>query len=205
MPPPRKLRIIRAFTLAEILITLGIIGVVAAITIPNLIQNYKQKVYSAKLKKMYSTFINALEASQAENGELKTWSMPNAPDNKEFFDKYLKPYFESINIKYFSNSIKMYLKDGTYFEFNSANGVVYIIMDLNGEKKPNEYGRDRFQVYIHNLYYTTTQNHVDVYTPSVTSRKKKAELCKKNPRENCMALLYKFDNLEFTDAYPIKL
>ena len=33
----------KAFTLAEILITLGIIGVVAAMTIPTLITNYQKK------------------------------------------------------------------------------------------------------------------------------------------------------------------
>ena len=33
------------FTLAEVLITLGIIGVVAAITIPTLVSNYKQRAW----------------------------------------------------------------------------------------------------------------------------------------------------------------
>ncbi len=41
----------KGFTLAEILITLGIIGIVAAMTIPTLISNYKKKEYSTKIKK----------------------------------------------------------------------------------------------------------------------------------------------------------
>ncbi len=41
------------FTLAEVLITLGIIGVVAAMTLPNLIANYRSKVAVTQLKKMY--------------------------------------------------------------------------------------------------------------------------------------------------------
>ena len=36
----------KGFTLAEVLITLGIIGIVAAMTIPNLIENYQKKVKS---------------------------------------------------------------------------------------------------------------------------------------------------------------
>lgn len=42
---------IRAFTLAEVLITLGVIGVVAAMTLPTLIQNYQEQEYVNKLKK----------------------------------------------------------------------------------------------------------------------------------------------------------
>lgn len=43
-----------AFTLAEVLITLGIIGVVAAMTLPTLINNYRKQETIAKLKKVYS-------------------------------------------------------------------------------------------------------------------------------------------------------
>lgn len=50
MTIPRK----RGFTLAEVLITLGIIGVVAAITIPALISNYQISVNKTKLKKVVS-------------------------------------------------------------------------------------------------------------------------------------------------------
>lgn len=40
-----------AFTLAEVLITLGITGVVAAMTLPQLIKNYKEKVLLQRLRK----------------------------------------------------------------------------------------------------------------------------------------------------------
>ena len=48
------------FTLAEVLITLGIIGVVAALTIPTLVANYQKKVTVTKVKKVYVTLNNAL-------------------------------------------------------------------------------------------------------------------------------------------------
>ena len=48
----------RAFTLAEVLITLGIIGVVAALTLPTLISNYKKQTYVTGLQKAYSVLNN---------------------------------------------------------------------------------------------------------------------------------------------------
>lgn len=58
-----------AFTLAEILITLGIIGIVAALTIPTLISNNRAKALESGLKKGASTINQALLLYQAENGE----------------------------------------------------------------------------------------------------------------------------------------
>ena len=44
------------FTLAEVLITLGIIGVVAALTIPSLMTAYNKHITETRLKKFYSLF-----------------------------------------------------------------------------------------------------------------------------------------------------
>ena len=57
-----------AFTLAEVLITLGIIGVVAALTLPTLIQNHQKQVYVTQLKKAYSTLNNAFNKMAADEG-----------------------------------------------------------------------------------------------------------------------------------------
>ena len=43
-----------AFTMAEVLITLGIIGIVAAMTIPGLIKNYQERQFKTAYKKVYS-------------------------------------------------------------------------------------------------------------------------------------------------------
>ena len=61
-----------AFTLAEVLITLGIIGVVAALTIPNVVSNYKKKVVETRLAKLYSVLNQAVELS-----EEKKWGLYN--------------------------------------------------------------------------------------------------------------------------------
>ena len=54
------------FTLAEVLITLGIIGVVAAMTVPTLMMNYQRKVWEARLKKTFSVAVNACERMLVE-------------------------------------------------------------------------------------------------------------------------------------------
>ncbi len=57
-----------AFTLAEVLITLGIIGIVAAMTIPTLISNYKSVQLQSQLKKTYSSLSQAVNMIYAESG-----------------------------------------------------------------------------------------------------------------------------------------
>lgn len=62
-----------AFTLAEVLITLGIIGVVAAMTLPTLIQQHQKQVYVTQLQKAVNTWDNMIRKMQADEGvtELK--------------------------------------------------------------------------------------------------------------------------------------
>ena len=59
----------KAFTLVEVLITLGIIGVVAAMTLPAVINNSRNKQLEAGLKRSYSLISQALDMYQAETGE----------------------------------------------------------------------------------------------------------------------------------------
>lgn len=57
-----------AFTLAEILITLGIIGVVAALTIPTLMNEFEERILVTAAKKYYSTLYKAVEKWEYDNG-----------------------------------------------------------------------------------------------------------------------------------------
>lgn len=57
------------FTLSEVLITLGIIGVVAALTIPSVVNNYKKQQFRTGLKKEYSVLLQALDMYKEANGE----------------------------------------------------------------------------------------------------------------------------------------
>ena len=57
-----------AFTLAEVLITLGVIGVVAALTLPSIVHNVQKVVLKNQFKRAYSNFYNAIKYVQAQNG-----------------------------------------------------------------------------------------------------------------------------------------
>ena len=48
------------FTLAEVLVTLGIIGVVSAMTLPTLVKNHQRQVYVTQLQKVYNELSQAL-------------------------------------------------------------------------------------------------------------------------------------------------
>ena len=62
-----------AFTLAETLIVMGIIGVVAALTLPNLNSSTGNKEKVAKVKKIYSNLEDAVGRAQAVYGPVETW------------------------------------------------------------------------------------------------------------------------------------
>lgn len=51
----------KAFTLAETLITLTIIGIIAALTLPTVVSNYRKKLYVAALQNTYNQFSNGAE------------------------------------------------------------------------------------------------------------------------------------------------
>lgn len=84
---------LKGFTLAEVLITLGIIGVVAALTMPSLIASHKEKVTVARLKKVYSTLENAYMLARNENMDVQSWfESDDVKTNSKIFYEKLKPY-----------------------------------------------------------------------------------------------------------------
>ena len=109
----------KGFTLAEVLVTLVIIGVVAAITIPTLMQNYKQNETSSKLKKFYSMMKQVYLKSELDNGKFEDWE--NNISSEHYFTTYLAPYLNYMKTEQVpsptSNSeienLKTYLLDGT--------------------------------------------------------------------------------------------
>ena len=72
-----------AFTLAEVLITLGIIGIVAAMTIPTLISDYQEKAYVSKVKKVYSMLSQAYKFVELEYGNPTTWNLEKWQMNED--------------------------------------------------------------------------------------------------------------------------
>ena len=82
------------FTLAEVLITLGIIGVVAAMTLPSVIQKHREKVLETGLARFYTTINQAFKASELENGEQQYWEYTD--NSCEFYKKYLAKYLKTV-------------------------------------------------------------------------------------------------------------
>lgn len=72
----------RAFTLAEVLITLGILGIVMEMTIPTLMQNMVEKNTTTMLKKEYSILSSAYTLAVQENGTPDQWSLGGYDDQQ---------------------------------------------------------------------------------------------------------------------------
>lgn len=147
-----------AFTLAEVLITLGIIGVVAAMTMPSLVANYEKKRTATAVKKAYSELSQALKLAEVDYGDMEYWDYPDGFDieeNKAFVNRYITPYYKGVTM----------LQDGmisdwtgisdTGINFISSNGTIfsgkpnstnafYVLVDINGFKRPNKMGTDIF-------------------------------------------------------------
>lgn len=136
----------KGFTLAETLITLGIIGVVAALTIPTLNVSTKEKSFDAMRKVCVSDLENAFTTMMASEGatdleETKAISENNLIENLQ---KYIK-----ISKK---SDTECILKNGAEVVFANTSvedGVRKITIDVNGTDeragKPNSLGIDQFE------------------------------------------------------------
>jgi len=78
-----------AFTLAEVLLTMTIVGVIAAMTIPTLHYQRVKKEYSAKLKNFYSRMDNAILDMQADKGSFTDMIKPEDMDTEKGFQWYI--------------------------------------------------------------------------------------------------------------------
>lgn len=179
-PPPQERRLIRltdlyvknfrAFTLAEVLITLGIIGVVASLTLPVLVANYKKQVTVTQLKKAYTEISQAVKLSELQNGDTSDWDFTLS--GTDFYYKYLQTYFiknkelqnREFKKEYTVNNLNgtkctsevwctkqdsfyIYLSNGSIMGIMTHDGqskYKSVTIDINGFKKPNQLGKDFF-------------------------------------------------------------
>ena len=160
-----------AFTLAEVLITLGIIGVVAALTLPTLIQNHQKQVYVTQLKKAYSTLGNAFNKMAADEGVVD-WNQTycgqlydliwngNSLQSNEALNECFNNLTKQMNVikkKEFGETVNNadwcgnVCQADNYYVFMTSDGVTInscayfdLLVDVNGVKSPNVEGRDIF-------------------------------------------------------------
>jgi len=84
-----------AFTLAEVLITLAIIGIIAAITIPSMVASHQKAAIETAFAKFYRTLLHAKDMAIAEHGDMTSWDWKQSyttDDKNEFVKKYFLPY-----------------------------------------------------------------------------------------------------------------
>ncbi len=99
VPLPLTREVKRAFTLAEVLITLGIIGIVAAMTLPALIANHQKTQTATRLKRAYNVISNAIQQAKSEHGDVELWELSSSNDiqaSSDFANTYLIPYMNVI-------------------------------------------------------------------------------------------------------------
>ena len=87
------------FTLAEVLITLGIIGIVAALTIPTLISKYQERELLTRTKKVYAQIAGAVDMARAKNSNYIDNSGLFSPQNtSEETMREFSQYFKTVEI-----------------------------------------------------------------------------------------------------------
>ena len=163
-----------AFTLAEVLITLGIIGVVAAMTLPTVIAKYQHKALETAFKKTYSSIMQAMVFAEPDlisditgggvvggNSEFytKLWERYNVVKNMTEKDKFAMDKIYSSNgvgnIKSYSKKQdadvgcpqkpNLMAADGTAVGGLYNCAGMWVSIDTNGPyKKPNALGHDIF-------------------------------------------------------------
>lgn len=167
----------KAFTLAEVLITLVIIGVIAAMTIPTLMKNTQKQEFVTGLKKANSTLqqamINMARNNDSSPGDYSFLNVTNFMDEMAkvtnvikrcnstaacFGNDYNTAYkrLNSQNTSGMGNGKGIITSDGMiacFVRYNvshgqsaedNANTLGYVMVDVNGSKGPNIWGRDVF-------------------------------------------------------------
>lgn len=152
------------FTLSEVLITLGIIGVLAALTIPSLMNNVQDTQYKSAYKKAYSTVSQAFTKATAD-GDIGPMTGTCSSQGTEANFVALKNQFKVVKSCTNSQTGGCWNTTGEPWRsenpaapgFIDSSGIAWklraldsglmvstILVDTNGNKKPNEYGKDRF-------------------------------------------------------------
>lgn len=211
-----------AFTLAETLITIGIIGIVAAMTLPAIIDQRQKVVTVNRLKKFYTTMEQAILLTEKDNGELESW-MPT-PDVclssdgfEKWFDLYLGKHFKIVQRKKLdSKYYQVGLADGSGFvAYINRDGIVHFFfcVDLKYCGKEKYDGKNSF---LFDITKDKKANRTRFIASNISSqymsREELLERCKygdndtpgtsiKDKRHSC-ARLIQYDGWQIKKDYP---
>lgn len=196
----------KAFTLAEVLITLGIAGVITALTLPPLIQNYKKEKVENSLKKFYSVMNQAVTLSISEYGEIEDPSKYSETLSAEWFKKYITKHINTIK------SEKIH--SNTYYEAIFIDGSSFTGTILNNEQKTvsirfcvNHNKCEHKDIYsgdgINSFRFTYSNNQI---VPAYYQEKRTDVLiqtCTNSVKDYCLVLIY-LNSWKIPDNYPLK-
>ena len=90
----------KGFTLAEVLITLGIIGIVAAMTIPALQTKINRSKVETVLKQDYSLLQQVLKMAESQDASVETLSDGDVNTLKNWFKTYMEPNMKTVSVCY---------------------------------------------------------------------------------------------------------
>ena len=161
------------FTLAEVLITLAIIGVVAAMTIPTLVNKYQDRVNETRYKKAVSMLSQAVQLSMAQADSpgnmthTDLWACKDKDDALECFSQETKKLFKNVALDDEGTYDKMSSTDygettnpweDAYYTFIIGDGMALgylpdenglrVIVDTNASSKPNNVSKDLYALSI---------------------------------------------------------
>jgi len=160
----------KGFTLAEVLVTLAIIGVVSALTVPGLMNSYQKQTYVTQLHKVYNESMQALTQYQTDRFAVNLFEagLNSQANVNSFVENYFKiintctnsltPCFpmgyktmNGVNVdSQFVVASSYVLASGASVRFlYNSNKTISIMVDVNGSKGPNIVGRDLFLMSVH--------------------------------------------------------
>lgn len=175
-----------AFTLSEVLVTMGIIGVISALTVPTLVNNYQRKAQALQFRKTVTDIGNAVDMLITEEGKSK-FSATTYYNNLDGFVrdklKTIKTCSKDETNKCFANENyntingaagSAFTCEGNAYVLASSAAIcmtksgtsVKVNIDVNGQDGPNIGGRDMFIFMINSNGEITGTGNEDTCTTS---------------------------------------
>lgn len=164
-----KFKKFKAFTLAEVLMTLGVIGIIAAISIPILMHNILDKQFKEAAKAAYSKASQAVQQMKSDEGGSLDAYLGNSYSFKASFMRYFKVIKDCNNYSCVAGNAtssaysslsknqsdtnstmcggQFITTDGMFWgiSYDIATNYITILVDVNGyQNPPNTFGRDTF-------------------------------------------------------------
>lgn len=193
----------KGFTLAEVLVTLGIIGVVSAMTVPALMQNHQRKTYVTQLHKVYNELnqvlmqyqndknaLNLMEAGLTSTAAVQNiittyMKVVSTCDNASapcFSDKYKYINGTDVSTSSFTSTSKSFvLSSGVairpIYSKPSTFKIANFMVDINGQKGPNVAGRDLFFLYLYSNGVIDDGPDNAAYNAPLTKEQREAMNC----------------------------